>query len=191
MAASNPTQSSKPDNFKSSFSQSLQSIPPYNQMNPSSNTSSSSNPVQPKPARGKGKSTGTNSRASSSNSSPTTTSGNVLPKGISSTGSDAPLQICSNCQTTSTPLWRRDGKGGLCCNSCQLWAKTKGYPRPMSLKTDVIKPRIRQSKGGPKKKTKKQLALEAANGGDGSTASPTKKQTGRSQADGLISGETR
>lgn len=23
--------------------------------------------------------------------------------------------ICSNCQTTQTPLWRRDGKGGLMC----------------------------------------------------------------------------
>ncbi|PWN34083.1 glucocorticoid receptor-like (DNA-binding domain), partial [Meira miltonrushii] len=50
---------------------------------------------------------------------------------------------CSNCRTTQTPLWRRDGKGGLLCNACGLFAKVKGRPRPVSLKTDVIKPRAR------------------------------------------------
>ncbi|PWN87337.1 glucocorticoid receptor-like (DNA-binding domain), partial [Acaromyces ingoldii] len=50
---------------------------------------------------------------------------------------------CSNCQTTATPLWRRDGKGGLLCNACGLFVKVKGRPRPVSLKTDVIKPRAR------------------------------------------------
>lgn len=73
-----------------------------------------------------------------------------------------------------------------------MWAKTKGYPRPMSLKTDVIKPRIRQSKGGPKKKTKKQLALEAANGGELPTSTTNTAVKGRKiQSDGIISGETR
>ncbi|MCO5566027.1 hypothetical protein L7F22_019702 [Adiantum nelumboides] len=54
--------------------------------------------------------------------------------------------ICSNCRTTQTPLWRRDGKGGLLCNACGLFAKVKGRPRPVSLKTDVIKPRARRVK---------------------------------------------
>lgn len=54
--------------------------------------------------------------------------------------------VCSNCRTTQTPLWRRDGKGGLLCNACGLFAKVKGRPRPVSLKTDVIKPRARRVK---------------------------------------------
>lgn len=31
--------------------------------------------------------------------------------------SQSSTPICSNCQTTATPLWRRDGKGGLLCKS--------------------------------------------------------------------------
>lgn len=54
--------------------------------------------------------------------------------------------ICCNCQTTQTPLWRRDGKGGLLCNACGLFVKVKGRPRPVSLKTDVIKPRAKRTK---------------------------------------------
>lgn len=54
--------------------------------------------------------------------------------------------ICCNCQTTQTPLWRRDGKGGLLCNACGLFVKVKGRPRPVSLKTDIIKPRAKRTK---------------------------------------------
>lgn len=54
--------------------------------------------------------------------------------------------ICSNCSTRTTPLWRRDGHGGLLCNACGLFAKVKGRPRPHSLKTDVIKPRARKNR---------------------------------------------
>lgn len=51
---------------------------------------------------------------------------------------------CSNCSTSTTPLWRRDGKGGLLCNACGLFVKIKGRDRPTSLKTDVIKPRAKK-----------------------------------------------
>lgn len=54
--------------------------------------------------------------------------------------------VCSNCATRTTPLWRRDGRGGLLCNACGLFAKVKGRPRPHSLKTDVIKPRARKNR---------------------------------------------
>ncbi|BEI79982.1 hypothetical protein CcaverHIS002_0105110 [Cutaneotrichosporon cavernicola] len=54
--------------------------------------------------------------------------------------------VCTNCQTTNTPLWRRDPEGQPLCNACGLFFKLHGVVRPLSLKTDVIKKRNR---GGP------------------------------------------
>jgi hypothetical protein len=56
------------------------------------------------------------------------------------------IPICCNCQTTETPLWRRDGKGGLLCNACGLFSKVKGRPRPVSLKPASIKTRQKRSR---------------------------------------------
>lgn len=52
--------------------------------------------------------------------------------------------ICKNCLTSTTPLWRRDENGALLCNACGLFLKLHGRPRPISLKTDVIKSRNRK-----------------------------------------------
>jgi GATA-binding protein len=54
--------------------------------------------------------------------------------------SDTPT-MCTNCQTTNTPLWRRDPEGQPLCNACGLFYKLHGVVRPLSLKTDVIKKR--------------------------------------------------
>ncbi|KAF2135857.1 uncharacterized protein K452DRAFT_158288 [Aplosporella prunicola CBS 121167] len=62
--------------------------------------------------------------------------------------------ICQNCTTSTTPLWRRDEVGSVLCNACGLFLKLHGRPRPISLKTDVIKSRNRVKTSGqaPKKK---------------------------------------
>ncbi|CCK70595.1 Gat1p KNAG_0E03370 [Huiozyma naganishii CBS 8797] len=52
---------------------------------------------------------------------------------------------CSNCQTHNTPLWRKDAEGNSLCNACGLFLKLHGVMRPLSLKTDVIKKRQRNS----------------------------------------------
>ncbi|KAI8643409.1 hypothetical protein BD408DRAFT_442621 [Parasitella parasitica] len=52
---------------------------------------------------------------------------------------------CSNCKTTTTPLWRRDPEGHPLCNACGLFLKLHGAVRPLSLKTDIIKKRNRGS----------------------------------------------
>lgn len=51
--------------------------------------------------------------------------------------------VCQNCATSTTPLWRRDELGSVLCNACGLFLKLHGTPRPISLKTDVIKSRHR------------------------------------------------
>ncbi|KAM5530981.1 hypothetical protein V8D89_015363 [Ganoderma adspersum] len=56
-------------------------------------------------------------------------------------GESAPT-VCTNCQTTITPLWRRDPEGQPLCNACGLFYKLHGVVRPLSLKTDVIKKRL-------------------------------------------------
>lgn len=83
---------------------------------------------------------------SSSHGHPSTSSNRTGESNPQQSNKSDSSPICSNCRTTQTPLWRRDGKGGLLCNACGLFAKVKGRPRPVSLKTDVIKPRARRVK---------------------------------------------
>ncbi|KAH8920906.1 hypothetical protein BT69DRAFT_1201509, partial [Atractiella rhizophila] len=48
------------------------------------------------------------------------------------------------CPPKTTPLWRRSPiTSEILCNACALFLKMKGRNRPISLKTDVIKPRNR------------------------------------------------
>ncbi|KAI8371067.1 hypothetical protein BD560DRAFT_395976 [Blakeslea trispora] len=62
---------------------------------------------------------------------------------------------CTNCETTTTPLWRRNPEGQPLCNACGLFLKLHGVVRPLSLKTDVIKKRNRSGNsnaaGNPQK----------------------------------------
>ncbi|KAI1151953.1 hypothetical protein F4825DRAFT_462178 [Nemania diffusa] len=71
---------------------------------------------------------------------------------------------CQNCSTSTTPLWRRDEMGSVLCNACGLFLKLHGRPRPISLKTDVIKSRNRVKTMRPDMQKKKQ-SLPASNGG--------------------------
>lgn len=53
---------------------------------------------------------------------------------------------CTNCNTSKTPLWRRNPQGDPLCNACGLFQKLHGETRPLRFKSDVIKKRNRQSK---------------------------------------------
>lgn len=71
---------------------------------------------------------------------------------------------CSNCDTTTTPLWRRNPEGQPLCNACGLFYKLHGVVRPLSLKSDGIKKRNRQggstqSSGNARFKSKQQLEI--------------------------------
>jgi hypothetical protein len=65
---------------------------------------------------------------------------------------------CQNCTTSTTPLWRRDEIGSVLCNACGLFLKLHGRPRPISLKTDVIKSRNRVKSSGATQGAKKKVS---------------------------------
>ncbi|KAF3767792.1 hypothetical protein M406DRAFT_275482 [Cryphonectria parasitica EP155] len=50
------------------------------------------------------------------------------------TGSTQSGQICSNCGTSRTPLWRRSPQGATICNACGLYFKARNAARPTNLK---------------------------------------------------------
>eukprot|EP01134_Creolimax_fragrantissima_P005111 CFRG5111T1 len=54
--------------------------------------------------------------------------------------------ICDNCNTRDTTLWRRSKKGQLVCNPCGLYERVNENPRPMSL-FDKFLPRRRKRRG--------------------------------------------
>ncbi|KDE08866.1 hypothetical protein MVLG_00964 [Microbotryum lychnidis-dioicae p1A1 Lamole] len=66
----------------------------------------------------------------------------------SADGGDPEVVKCLNCQTTNTPLWRRDADGRPLCNACGLFRNLHGVDRPANLNTGVIKKRNRAR--GPK-----------------------------------------
>ncbi|KAF1846833.1 uncharacterized protein K460DRAFT_131933 [Cucurbitaria berberidis CBS 394.84] len=54
-------------------------------------------------------------------------------------GANAPVagQVCSNCKTTQTPLWRRSPNGETVCNACGLYMKARNQSRPVNLKRNT------------------------------------------------------
>uniref|UniRef100_H2Z9I7 GATA-type domain-containing protein n=1 Tax=Ciona savignyi TaxID=51511 RepID=H2Z9I7_CIOSA len=74
-------------------------------------------------------------------------------------------QVCSNCSTTVTTLWRRSPDGNPVCNACGLYQKLHGVPRPRTMKKDSIQTRKRKPKGQGKGKSQKQRKNSSADSG--------------------------
>lgn len=49
---------------------------------------------------------------------------------------------CTNCQTRTTSLWRRNTLGEPVCNACGLYYKLHGVNRPLAMKKDSIQVQI-------------------------------------------------
>ncbi|KAK1346187.1 hypothetical protein QTO34_000040 [Cnephaeus nilssonii] len=59
---------------------------------------------------------------------------------------------CTNCQTTTTTLWRMNASGDPVCNACGLYYKLHQANRPVTLWNDVVKTRKRKASQKKKKK---------------------------------------
>ncbi|OIW31815.1 hypothetical protein CONLIGDRAFT_241272 [Coniochaeta ligniaria NRRL 30616] len=76
-------------------------------------------------------------RSSSPLSSRAATSPSPMPSLSPEASSDvvkpAAGQVCQNCGTSETPLWRRSPTGATICNACGLYQKSRNAPRPVNL----------------------------------------------------------
>ncbi|KAJ7776247.1 hypothetical protein B0H16DRAFT_1879621 [Mycena metata] len=51
---------------------------------------------------------------------------------------------CSHCHTQNTSVWRRSKEGERLCNACGCWQRLhNGAERPLALKSNRVKPRVR------------------------------------------------
>ncbi|CAX39792.1 GATA zinc finger protein, putative [Candida dubliniensis CD36] len=90
--------------------------------------------------------------------------------------------VCGNCQTQTTPLWRRDETGQVLCNACGLFLKLHGRARPISLKTDTIKSRNRVKQNGSNSQSSKSSGantpeLKSKEGKSGKKSPKSKKKS--------------
>ncbi|PSK39673.1 hypothetical protein C7M61_001475 [Candidozyma pseudohaemuli] len=59
-------------------------------------------------------------------------------------------QLCSNCGTTKTPLWRRAPNGTLICNACGLYLRSNKHHRPVNLKRPPNTVSVKETEGSCK-----------------------------------------
>ncbi|KAL2314221.1 Transcription factor gaf1 [Schizosaccharomyces pombe] len=105
-----------------------------------------------------------------------------------------PTPTCTNCQTRTTPLWRRSPDGQPLCNACGLFMKINGVVRPLSLKTDVIKKRNRgvgtsatpKQSGGRKGSTRKSSSKSSSTKSTAADMKP--KADSKSISPGFVGG---
>ncbi|KAJ2610545.1 hypothetical protein EV177_003912 [Coemansia sp. RSA 1804] len=98
---------------------------------------------------------------------------------------DIPKTVCTNCKTTTTPLWRRDESGNALCNACGLYYKLHKENRPITLKSDVIRKRQRHdpTSAAPRKRQQsRSISKQTATAAATQTADATESSSSASSA---------
>ncbi|XP_042908097.1 uncharacterized protein [Parasteatoda tepidariorum] len=99
-------------------------------------------------------------------------------------------QICTNCGTTNTTLWRRNNHGEPVCNACGLYYKLHGVNRPPAMKKEGIQKRKRKPKNANQQDTKRK-SISSTPGtkspGDLSSAAPTNYSSSTAPANYVVS----
>ncbi|EEB17814.1 GATA-binding factor, putative [Pediculus humanus corporis] len=93
---------------------------------------------------------------------------------------------CSNCNTATTSLWRRNSLGEPVCNACGLYYKLHGVNRPLAMKKDSIQTRKRKPKGSSKSEALGNVASPVSHSsglGIGGGGGPTAKRIKLEQND--------
>jgi ribosomal protein L37AE/L43A len=67
-----------------------------------------------------------------------------IPKKKELATNEVSATMCSNCGTTTTPLWRRAPNGDTICNACGLYLKARNTLRPPSMKRNLKKQQQKQ-----------------------------------------------
>nr|AZG02913.1 transcription factor GATA1/2/3b [Schmidtea mediterranea] len=65
--------------------------------------------------------------------------------------------ICSNCNTSTTTLWRRNSNGEPVCNACGLYFKLHSVSRPPTMKKEGIQTRNRKVSHKSKRRRSEEL----------------------------------
>ncbi|KAI9034308.1 hypothetical protein DFJ74DRAFT_700701 [Hyaloraphidium curvatum] len=69
--------------------------------------------------------------------------------------------VCSNCSTSTTPLWRKNERGLHLCNACGLYERMHKTPRPLNLKAETYRKRPRPPPAAPPGGTAKRPRTES------------------------------
>ncbi|THD28240.1 GATA-binding factor A [Fasciola hepatica] len=75
-----------------------------------------------------------------------------------------PGQLCTNCNTSATTLWRRNADGDPVCNACGLYYKLHKVNRPISMKKEGIQTRKRKPRNASSRSNSHGLASTLQSG---------------------------